>query len=1041
MVTCRKQLTLKGLWTLATALLCTLALASPGGAYGIDAGQPLSQLRLDTWSVRDGLPSRVINAIAQTPDGFIWLATSAGLIRFDGVSFDTYNTDNTPSLPANTITVLTVTRDGTLWVGTEWGGFGRFIDGKFIPSVPPDKHWSKVDSIVEDSDGSVWVGGWGDAPVRHVVDNRVIPFTNLQTPDPGVNALLPLGNGKVLCGMPWDSPKELSSNGKVTKVWANLKFNETCSCLAHGHNGAIWWGNSQDGLWEIKDGHIRHFTTQNGLSSNDIASVYCDHSGYIWIGTTNGLSVWDGSHFQSFGKPDGLYDAAVGPMLNDMEGNFWVGAGVGLNRFAPTKLCPITLTRGGEAATLPGQNSLSRAPHGGMWCATNEGLWFLQNRTQAYCDLGTHLDSHLEGVMHSTDGNLWIWDNFINKAYDLVCVSPGATGESVEDAFMKGRSNTLEYRSLNLTTSIFSAVPIKGGLIGFSKGKAFYFVPGKLVSTKNFPGTFQFTARQDRKGTIWVGDEKGLIRWKDGKATVFDDGLPKDTHVLSIDVTDPDRLWLATDHGLAMFQNGHSTMFGKEAGLPDTNLFEIIRDGHDRLWFGSNYGIFNIRIQDIVNYSRHLIKTIPFFSFAASDGIRSFPTTFITQQSADGKLWFGGDKGITVADPNISAINPIPPPVSIEAGKLDKVTLTLNGANKVPPGSGLFTVRYAALSFAATEKVQFRYKLEGLDDHWTDSGTRRMAMYPYLPPGHYRFVVMACNNDGVWSQKAASMSFVLEPHYYQTTWFKLLCAAAFLVLLGFIYWIRVRSMVFRNRELAVKVSEHTAQLQISNEQLQAAQDTLESQYSLLEDRNHELEAMHRELEAQNVELLKTQDSLAEANAHLAALATTDGLTGLKNHRSFQEELESEWERHHRYKSPLSLILLDIDLFKQYNDSFGHQAGDGILKNVAEVLSKEARECDVVARYGGEEFVIILPETDVAGAKSLAGRICSAIEAAQWPLRPVTASFGVATVDSSILSGADLFTHADSALFHSKELGRNRVTHSSDLPGNKLRKAG
>ncbi|HEX5322877.1 MAG TPA: two-component regulator propeller domain-containing protein, partial [Capsulimonadaceae bacterium] len=443
------------------AALLTLICLLPGNAFGIDGGRPLSQLRLDTWSVRDGLPSRAITAIAQTPDGFLWLGTAAGLIRFDGISFDTYDTQNTPSLPGNMITVLTVTHDGKLWVGTEWGGFGQFADGKFLPAVPPDKHWSKITAIVEDTDGSLWVGGWGDAPVRHLVQGRLISYKNLQTPDPGVNAILPLGHGSVLCGMPWDTPRQLLPNGKIAKIWPALNISQTCSCLCQGNDGAIWWGNSQNGLYEIKGRQVRHFTTQDGLASNVVSSLYKDPSGNIWVGTTNGLSVWNGSLFQSFSKDGGLYDSAVGPILDDLEGNLWVAAGVGLNRFAATKLQPYTINRGGDTATLSDQCSLSPSPRGGMWCATNKGLWLLNARAQIFCDLGKHIDSHLAGVIGGPDGNLWVWNNDPGKPYTLLCISPksGKGSQSVETALTAAARDSLQYHGLVISSSLFAAIP------------------------------------------------------------------------------------------------------------------------------------------------------------------------------------------------------------------------------------------------------------------------------------------------------------------------------------------------------------------------------------------------------------------------------------------------------------------------------------------------------------------------------------------------------------------------------------------------------
>lgn len=1040
---------------LLLAIFCIAAVSPAGHAYGVDGRRPLSQLRLDTWSVRDGLPSRVITSIAQTPDGFIWLGTAAGLIRFDGVSFDTYNTQNTPSLTNNNITALTVARDGTLWVGMDWGGFGRFIDGRYIPCIPPDKHWSHVYCIVQDTDGSMWVGAWGDTPVRHVVGGKIIGYTDLKTTDPGVSALLPLGNGSVLCGMPWDTPRILKPDGKIVKIWTNINFNYPCNGIIRARDGSIWYAVGRTGLYQIDGDKVRHFTVKNGLASNVVTAVYEDRYGQIWAGTSNGLSVWDGKSFQTFGKDDGLYDSVVGAILEDKEENVWVASGVGLNRFAATRLCPYTLTVGSNTATLA-NDALYPASSGGVWCVSNLGLWRLRTDSATRCVFVDKLASHFEGVAQGPDGHLWLWTDRGRETYTLWCLTPAGKNKTSFDALERPyRPGEFDCRQLTIHGAIFCAVARPGCLIAIGRDKARYIAPGQILRTISIPGKVEFAARQDPSGTIWVGDVGGLIRLRGERATVLDSGLPKDAHVLGIDATDPQCLWLATDHGLGRFQNGRSTMFGKAAGLPDDNLFEVMRDADGRLWIGSNYGIFTIRIRDIDDYAAGRRIRIPYESFQAADGIRSFPTVFSTAKSASGRLWFGGDKGVTMVNPRSTALNPIAPPVSIEAATVDGARLTVGGPNEIPPGSGLFFVRYAALSFAAPEKVLFRYKLEGLDKYWTDPTDRRVAMYPYLPPGHYRFVVIACNNDGIWNTQGQSISFVILPHYYQTAWFKLLCAAIIGLLLAVIYWLRVRAIMLRNRQLEDKVAERTGQLQVSNNQLKTAQETLEKQYGLLEDRNHELEVMHRELEEQNEELQAMQaeleeqneelramqESLAEANAYLAALATTDGLTGLQNHRSFQEKLESEWERHRRYGSPLSLILLDIDEFKQYNDKFGHQAGDQVLKAIAELLRSEARDCDIVARYGGEEFVLILPETDRAGAVNLAERIRSSIAAKQWPLRSVTASFGVATADLGVKTGPDLFTLADSALFFSKEHGRNRAAHAAEIAAKSLRRVG
>ncbi len=203
-------------------------------------------------------------------------------------------------------------------------------------------------------------------------------------------------------------------------------------------------------------------------------------------------------------------------------------------------------------------------------------------------------------------------------------------------------------------------------------------------------------------------------------------------------------------------------------------------------------------------------------------------------------------------------------------------------------------------------------------------------------------------------------------------------------------------------------------------------------------RNHEVVRMAgsstdiTERKRQEQRILEQRRELEAANARLEALATLDGLTGLKNHRAFQERLEREWERTLRYNTPLSLLLLDVDHFKQYNDTFGHPAGDQVLQTVAHLLQRGARDSDFAARYGGEEFVVVLPHTDCAGARTAAERLRAAIGQAPWPQRPVTASFGVATLTAAMRSRAELIAQADRALYRSKESGRNRVTHAADF---------
>jgi len=412
--------------------------------------------------------------------------------------------------------------------------------------------------------------------------------------------------------------------------------------------------------------------------------------------------------------------------------------------------------------------------------------------------------------------------------------------------------------------------------------------------------------------------------------------------------------------------------------------------------------------------------------YTAGDGVRSYPYVAVPAMTPGGTVWFVGHGGLTRVDPASMQANMLRPPVVIEQATIDGTSLHLDGQlNSRPPGNGALTVQFAGLSYTQPEKVRFRYRLDGFDKGWVDAGAQRMVSYTNLPPGSYTFSVIACNNDNVWAVDEASVRFELAPHVYETGWFKLLIAILGVAFVILIVILRTRSIAVRNRELERKVDERTAELTDANSRLIESHAEIETQ-------NGQLQSIQAELEAQNEELLLTQSRLASANERLETLATTDGLTGLFNHRTFHTRLEQEWARHIRYGTSLSLIMLDVDRFKQYNDSHGHPAGDLVLRMVAEILKTTVRAGDTVARYGGEEFVVIVPEADMRYATNLAERLRKAIETADWPLGEVTGSFGVATADMKLHDSVELIRLADTALYHAKNSGRNRVSHSRKI---------
>jgi diguanylate cyclase (GGDEF)-like protein len=445
---------------------------------------------------------------------------------------------------------------------------------------------------------------------------------------------------------------------------------------------------------------------------------------------------------------------------------------------------------------------------------------------------------------------------------------------------------------------------------------------------------------------------------------------------------------------------------------------------------GSSKGIFSVDVHQLNSRADRLeadpkshLDQIVCHPLGVYDGMTGGQCAAARQplavQAIDHSFWFACVHGVvhvSAAAPELNQSFSLP--VVIERATVDKHSLRLGNRAVAQPGEGDLEVDYTALGFESAEKTRFAYSLDGFDSGWNDAGTRRTAYYTHIPPGHYRFHVVACDAFGNWNKTGVSFEFTILPHYYQTVWFRILTIVGCLMLCAGLVFIRVRQLQRLNRVLEAKVEDRTRELEEANQHLWESREEIVAQ-------NEELQLMQSELELKNEEL-------GLANARLNDLATIDGLTGLKNRRVLQERLGDSFRIASRYGSDLSVAILDVDQFKSYNDTFGHQAGDEVLKQVASILRSVARDTDMVARYGGEEFVVVMPLTDTTGACELAERMRAAIEGASWPQRAVTASFGVCQVGIDMVSPDDLIAGADAALYVSKKSGKNRVTlHSNE----------
>ncbi len=969
--------------------------SAPANALDIDKSP--KQCRLDRWTRRDGLPARRIEALTQTRDGYIWMATRGGVVRFDGKSFRVFNYKNTPNFFRDMAVTIAVGPRGVPWVGTDGGGWGPLSNGAFHPIASQAKKvkWSQQDAIYTARDGSVWAAGQGQFTLVHVVGTRIHAF-ELTTPN-GRAAAGCCGITQDRAGqlwlLSWEGLHRFDSSGNLRLVEG---FTDPTAIVA-APDGGLWIG-TKHGLFRRQNNLTRAFTGHDGIPLLNIRSLCADRSGNLWIGTASGLGRYARGKFNLYTRDAGLPDTNVGPILEDLEGSLWVATDTGLNRFAHTKLTPIDFLAANGSS--PKVGTPAEAPDGSLWFATSLGLFRVHGYESTHYGVrqGVPFDD-VKSVAAARDGSLFL----LNAAGDLF-------------RYNGHHSSLLQSkRGLEmLTTDSHGTLAVGGDRVLYRVD-----VTGlrKVQTLPHYEWAFSCTV--DSHDVLWLATTAGIIRAKVASAESFHGGLPADTHVLAVSEGSSGEMWLGTDKGLARFRDGRFRIYSVADGLPDNNIYVVQEDGEGSVWLGGTRGLFTLKLSDLDAMDSGLATHLDYTLYDDSDGVREFPVQGHQLRDRAGRMWFTGNQGVTVVDPRNLRLNLRIPTVLIERASGDNRPLDTGASESVAPATKKLEFTYTALSLIAPERVLFRYRLIGYDKSWVEAGTRRAAYYTNLPPGKYRFEVTACNNDGVWNLVGARYEFTLRPNFYQTGWFAALCVGGGLLLIWGIVALRSRHLRGRNRDLENRVTLRTAELNASVEELKQSTEMLEQAHS-------ELQTSREELVAYNEELTAINDELETANARLEDLATTDGMTGIANHRAFQDQVRAVVARAARAESSTTLLLCDVDRFKQYNDSYGHPAGDEVLRIVARLLRENVREGDFIARYGGEEFAVLLPNTGSAEALDVATRLRAVIEEFAFAWRKVTVSIGVSAPMAGVVAPQSLVESADRALYAAKHSGRNRV---------------
>ena len=969
-----------------------------------------------------------IVALFQDRQGFVWLgALNGGLYRYDGGQIVKYVNDpkNPKSLPGERVSTIHQDQTGAIWVGTTHG-LARFNPEtndftRFAANKAPGKQLV-IRKIISDGKDGLWLATWGGLQHFHPASATFRSYLpKAGDPDSiradSVEALaLDAKQGLWIALYPNGLAYREPGSGKFRhyRVDAADKpdpLADKVEALQIDARQRLWIG-TRHGVFRWAEGS--HWDERSRLPSPEgrINNFYPAKDGGMWAVTMNdGVLRWSPTDDQpvNYGyrpnDPYSLPTLSFQSVMQDRSGILWIGSyNAGVVTASPgskgfTRIIPPELPFGNRQPNNT-TVTIAPAPAGRIWLGGLNGVALLDPSTgnidkyhRAQPGRAGALSSDaVISLYQEPDGPLWAGTTnglnrfdpateqfvpvpFPNTSNSITAIRPGAGGK----LWITTNSSVIAYQ------------PATG-------------VHRSYVPEKNNPNSRRMARAncvlEDKLGRVWMGSEYAdgldMLDQRSGKFQHFlhddtDARSMSSNFITALHEDAQGRLWAGTAQGLNEILTGADgkISFKPYPSAGGEKIFSVQSDALGHIWLSTMSAL--IQLDPATGRASR---------YTAADGLIDAYRVGAGYAGTDGKLYFGGGAGVVMVEPGAVQVDSSAPAVSITDVSVFNRSLALpprpegvelHGAVTAPrklvltAEQSMFSIEFAALHFADPGKNTYAYQLEGFDRGWVGAdAAHRIATYTNLDPGNYVFRVKAANDRGQWSDASTSLAITVLPPFWKTWWFRLLAAALTIGLLALVYRMRVRALTYSKRRLEAVVSARTAEL-------------------------------------------------AESNAKLASLSLTDGLTGVTNRRGFDTGLTEEWARALRNSEPVALAMLDVDHFKLYNDTYGHQQGDQCLRAIAAVIAARARRPgDIAARYGGEEFALLAPATDAAGMQLIAQEICAEVAALTMP--HAGSSFGVVTVSIGIAvlvpngqnSPEVLVRVADDALYEAKRGGRNRA---------------
>jgi signal transduction histidine kinase/ligand-binding sensor domain-containing protein len=766
-----------------------LILVAAPSLFALNPNLSLGQYLHTSWTQEEGSALPPTYAVAQTADGYLWLGTGNGLFRFDGMRLTEWSPTAGPALLNLHIGWLRAASGGGLWGGTASGLWrvdrGRLIGYPALGKLP----CPVIVSILEDRSRGVWLlnvcpavrtlallspdgglqtfgihDGLPGQPLRalfHDTQGGLLLVTTAavchwspghtavcsKAPTRDLRSIAEIGNGELLMADGEKNQIFRFSNGQAEPAGPHIQDATFSEAILYDRDGNIWIGTMGQGLLRIRQNRVDRFTRTDGLSNNVVTALTEDKEGDIWAATARGIDRIRDPKLQLYSTQSGLSSDLVSSVYAARDGGIWIGTAGGMNRLAGEQL---TVHSSSAGLPSPMVNSSYEDPFGKLWVATNGGLVFLHGDrfVEVLTRSGQHL-LHVYNIAGDPSGTVWLADSNLG----LFTVRGGVAHPVTVPALDTGDIVAL---SVPRAGEVWLGHQ-HGGITVLGEDSSKHYDSREGLG--NGPVRALYT---DRHGTVWAGTSDGLSRFRDSRWTT----------------------WTAAQ------------------GLPDGGVQGIVADDTGGLWLLTPAGVLRLPLTSLEGPA----KSLQFTPYGWTEGVRlgNGMTNPRLTRSRDGRIWVCTEDGVAAIDPARMKKNPVPPPVAIEQviadGKVYDPWLRGETAFR---GHDLQIV-YTGISLMAPEQVRFRYRLDGLDRQWTDAGTRRNVSYVNLPPRHYRFQVIACNNDGLWNNAGADFALRVDPYFYQTKWFAVLCLTAVTLLVWSAHRLKVRRVVSRLQLIAAE---------------------------------------------------------------------------------------------------------------------------------------------------------------------------------------------------------------------------------------------